>query len=181
MCNRSWESRYGVDVLARAFVLAAPGLRGAALILLGAGSEGRSIRAILQAGGQLARVRFGGRVQQAEIHRWYRQADLYVSPSHIDGSSVSLMEAMASGMPVLISDIPANREWVSDGVNGWLFRDGDVGHLAERISWIAGQEAARARMGRAARKTAEARADWSRNFKVLLWAYEQAASSGVRQ
>jgi L-malate glycosyltransferase len=178
LCNRSWEERYGVDVLARAFVIAAPKLPRSSLILLGDGSQSDTIRAILAQGLAAERVQFGGRIPQARIHEWYRKADLYISPSHVDGSSVSLMEALACGTPALVSDIPANREWVSDGVNGWLFRDGDPKHLAERIVWIAGRRAVLARIGRAARKTAEERADWRRNFNVLLDAYEQAVAQG---
>ena len=60
-------------------------------------------------------------------------ADLYISPSHVDGSSVSLMEALACGLPCLVSDIPANQEWVREGENGWLFPDGDDERLAGKI------------------------------------------------
>ncbi len=80
-----------------------------------------------------SRVHFGGHISQADLPRWYHMADLYISPSHVDGSSVSLMEALASGLPCLVSDIPGNKEWIEDGVNGWLFRDGDVDDLAEKI------------------------------------------------
>ena len=111
----------------RAFVKAAPKLPGASLILLGAGSQGETIRSILATRrSDAAGSSSVGAIPQAEIHRWYRKADLYVSPSHVDGSSVSLMEAMASGTPPLVSDIPANREWVREDANGWLFRDGDA-------------------------------------------------------
>lgn len=180
LCNRSWEKRYGVDVLARAFVIAAPRLPGSTLTLVGAGSQRERISAILEQAGLLGRVRLPGRVPEGQIHHLYQTADLYISPSHVDGSSVSLMEAMASGMPVLVSDIPANREWVHDDVNGWLFRDGDAENLAERIIWIAGHPAALHRISRAARKTAEQRADWKRNFRVLLEAYEQTVAQGRR-
>ncbi len=176
LCNRSWEPRYGVDVMARAFVMAAPALPEATLILLGAGSQGAKIRSILERGGLMGRVEFGGHVQQSEIRRWYRKADLFVSPSHVDGSSVSLMEAMASGTPPVVSDIPANREWVKHDVNGWLFRDDDPEDLAQRLIWIAARRPALRRIGRAARKTAEQRADWTRNFKVLLASYEYVAA-----
>jgi glycosyltransferase involved in cell wall biosynthesis len=66
-------------------------------------------------------------------------ADLYISPSHVDGSSVSLMEALACGLPALVSDIPANQEWVSEGVNGWLFPDGNADILAEKILAVIAQ------------------------------------------
>ncbi len=100
-------------------------------------------------------------------------ADLYISPSHVDGSSVSLMEALACGLPVLVSDIPANREWITDGANGWLFPDGDADALAAKIISVM-QRRGQSAIRKAARKTAEDRADWSRNFAVLLEAYQRA-------
>ena len=103
------------------------------LMLLGGGSQGTRIRQILINGGVLDRVTFGGQVSQTELPRWYHWADLYISPSHVDGSSVSLMEAMACGLPCLVSDIPGNREWVTEGENGWLFPDGDADALAAKI------------------------------------------------
>ena len=136
LCNRSWEPRYGVDVLARAFVLAARQHDGLSLLLLGGGTEGSRIRRILQQGGQLDRVQFAGHVTQTDLPRWYRRADLFISPSHVDGSSVSLMEALACGSAILVSDIPANKEWIRHDVNGWLFRDGDPADLAAKILWI---------------------------------------------
>ncbi|RME91416.1 MAG: glycosyltransferase [Anaerolineae bacterium] len=104
-------------------------------------------------------------------------ADLYISPSHIDGSSVSLMEALACGLPCLVSDIPANKEWVTDGVNGYLFPDGDADALAEAIERAMAQRERLAEMGRAARQVAEARADWTKNAQTLLRAYEQTLAA----
>jgi glycosyltransferase involved in cell wall biosynthesis len=101
-------------------------------------------------------------------------ADLYVSPAHVDGSSVSLMEALACGLPCLVSDIPANREWVTEGVNGWLFQDGDVNGLAARILLIMNGRESLGKVGEAARRVAEEKADWSKNFQKLLKAYELA-------
>jgi glycosyltransferase involved in cell wall biosynthesis len=165
-----------VDVLARAFVMVARRMPDASLILIGSGSQGEKIRAILEAGGQMDRVMLAGRVPPAQIQRWYHKADLFISPSHVDGSSVSLMEALASGPPALVSNISANCEWITDNVNGWLFRDGDAEHLAERILWIAARRRALSRISHAARQTAEERANWGLNFRVLLRAYEQAVA-----
>jgi glycosyltransferase involved in cell wall biosynthesis len=172
-CNRSWHPRYGVDTLAEAFVRAARRHEGVSLILVGGGSQAHKIRQILRDGGQLDRVQFGGQVSHSSLPRWYRMADVFISPSHVDGSSVSLLEALACGIPVLVSDIPANKEWVRHGVNGWVFRDGDAGDLAEKILWIASHRSTMSRVGQAARATAEERADWSKNFKVLLRSYRR--------
>ena len=174
-CNRSWEPRYGVDVLARAFVLAAKRKSNLRLNLLAGGSQENVIREILEKGGVIDKVEFKGYIPQKDLPRYYNEADIYISPSHVDGSSVSLMEAMGCGLPCLISDIPANKEWVVEGENGWLFPDGDADALAEKILRAAEKHDTLNELGAASRRVAEARADWSKNFKKLLEAYELTA------
>jgi glycosyltransferase involved in cell wall biosynthesis len=175
-CNRSWESRYGVDVLARAFVKVAQQKDNVDLILLNGGSQGAHLRNILQSGGVLDRVTFGGQISQTDLPRWYHMADIYISPSHVDGSSVSLMEALGCGLPCLVSDIPANKEWVVENENGWLFRDGDANHLAEKILAAMDQRERLPTIGESARKTAESRADWKKNSEVLMDIYRNLKS-----
>ena len=171
-CSRTWEAIYGVDVLAKAFVKVASVNPDVNLILLGGGSQGPRIRQILTNGGVMGRVHFGGQVGQRDLPRWYHMADIYISPSHVDGSSVTLMEALASGLPCLVSDISGNKEWVEEGVNGWLFRDGDVDDLAEKILSAIKNRRSFGKIGKAARQTAEEKADWSKNFGKLLEAYD---------
>lgn len=170
-CNRSWEERYGVDVLARAFVKVAGQKDNVDLILLNGGSQGAKLRQILQSGGVINRVTFGGQISQTDLPRWYHMADLYISPSHVDGSSVSLMEALACGLPCLVSDIPANKEWVVENENGWLFRDGDVDQLAEKILEAMNQREKLPGVGESARRSAERRADWKKNVAALMKVY----------
>jgi glycosyltransferase involved in cell wall biosynthesis len=172
-CNRSWEPNYGVDVVARAFVKAAAQRDDISLMLLGGGSQGTVIRDILMGSGVMDRVTFPGHISQADLPRYYRLADLFISASHVDGSSVSLMEALACGLPCVVSDIPANKEWVADGVNGWIFPDGDVDALAGIILKAVEQRESLARIGGNARATAGTKADWTRNFEKLLEAYQQ--------
>ena len=165
-----------MDVLAKAFVKAAATNPKVNLILLGGGSQGTRLRQILMNAGVLERVHFGGQIGQRDLPRWYHMADLYISPSHVDGSSVSLMEALASGLPCLVSDIPGNREWIEDGANGWLFRDGDVNDLVEKILYAIKNRRSFKKIGEAARRTAEQKADWEKNFGKLLQAYEKVMS-----
>jgi len=173
-CNRAWEPRYGVDVLARAFVEVAGRRSDIRLILLAGGSQAPALQRILSSGGALDRVEFGGQVQQPDLPRWYHMADLYISPSHVDGASVSLMEAMACGLPALVSDIPGNREWVQEQENGWLFPDGDHAALAARIMDAAERWPQLSEMGKAGRRVAEARADWQVNSQNLMETYQKA-------
>jgi L-malate glycosyltransferase len=174
---RSWEPVYGVDVIARAFARAAEQIADLRLILLGSGSQGQRIREILQRGGVEERVHFGGQVSNDRLPGVYQSADLYLSASHSDGSSVSLMEALACGRPVLVSDIPGNREWIENCPAGWLFRDGDESALADGIVRAYQQRQALPQKGQAARALAEQRADWNQNFKQLLAAYDMAVQT----
>lgn len=176
-CSRTWEAIYGVDVLAKAFVKVASLNPDVNLILLGGGSQGAKIRQILMNGGVMERVHFGGHMAQADLPRWYHMADLYISPSHVDGSSVTLMEALASGLPCLVSDIPGNKEWIEEDVNGWLFHDGDVNDLAEKILNAIRNRKSFRKIREAARRTAEQKADWRKNFGKLLEVYRVIARS----
>jgi glycosyltransferase involved in cell wall biosynthesis len=171
---RSWEPVYGVDVIAQAFVQAAQQETGLRLLLLGNGSQSGGIHEILRRGGVEDRVFFGGQVSYTHLPEYYRAADLYVSASHSDGSSVSLMEALACGRPVLISDIAGNREWIENSPAGYLFKDGDENSLAEGILNACRNRRSLDEVGRSARKLAEERADWSKNFQKLLGAYTLA-------
>ncbi len=179
--TRSWEPIYGVDVVARAFVQASrrePRLR---LLMLGGGSQEALLRSIFEQGGVLERVHFTGQVRQDELPNLYRAADVYVSASYSDGSSVSLMEALACGVPVLVSDIPSNREWVYPGREGELFPPGDVDALSQCLVRFARQSPRALRsMARNARLRAEAQADWSRNVQRLWDAYRWALAIGAR-
>jgi len=174
LSTRSWEPIYGVDILAKAFVQIAKRCPELRLIMLGNGSMAVKLRGIFAQGKVEDRVSFPGLIGYTDLPRYYRMADLYISTSHSDGSSISLLEAMACGTPVLVSDIPGNREWVTPGENGWWFKDGDERDLAERILLAIEQRKQLAAMGQNARKVAKTRADWTINFPRLFKAYNKA-------
>ena len=146
------------------------------LSILGTGSQASQLQDIFKSGNIMDRVYLPGQVSQSDLPHYYQSADLYLSASHIDGSSVSLMEALACGRPVLVSDIPGNREWIDPGVNGWWFEDGNSDDLAEKILMAADQRQELSSMSAAARHLAEEKADWERNFPLLLDAYEAVLS-----
>ncbi len=144
LSTRSWEPIYGVDTIVQAFIQVSQTLPGIRLVMLGNGSLAEDLkRRFLDAGifpssaspesGKDTQVIFPGQVGFSNLPESYRSSDLYLSASHSDGTSISLLEAMACGLPVLVSDIPGNREWVIPGENGWLFKDGDSSALASAI------------------------------------------------
>jgi glycosyltransferase involved in cell wall biosynthesis len=78
-------------------------------------------------------VEFLGRIPHEAMPNLLRQADIYVSTSLYDGTSVSLMEALASGAFPVVTDIPSNREWITEGENGFLVPTDAEKVLAMRI------------------------------------------------
>ena len=109
-------------------------------------------------------------LEHEKMPKMYHESDLYICASPSDGSSVSLLEAMACGLPVIVYDSAGNREWVQQGVNGWLCED--VNSFAQAIVEAARMgPAERKRMGEANRAVVEARADWHKNFLKLVEVY----------
>ena len=172
LSTRSWEPIYGVEIIARAFVEIAQRYQHVNLVLLGNGSQAGMLRKIFLDGNVLERVSFPGQVGYGALPRYYRSANLYLSASHSDGTSISLLEAMACGLPVLASDIPGNQEWIQPGVQGWLFRDCNVSSLVEGITRAIHQSDHLPDLSRNARQLAEERADWHKNFPILFDAYK---------
>jgi glycosyltransferase involved in cell wall biosynthesis len=171
---RSWDPVYGIDVLLRGFARAAQEFPALRMLMMGGGSQAGMVHQMIQDHNLADRVHLGGQISQRDLPHVYRAADVYISASHSDGSSVSLMEALGCGLPVLLSDIPANREWVNSAEQGWFFPDGDDAALAERLLQAGKDRVALRLVGQAARRQAEKRADWKKNFQVLRQAYAAA-------
>lgn len=67
-------------------------------------------------------VEFVGWIDAAQNQHWYQKAKIYISIPRSDGTSISLLEAMAHGCIPIVSNLPANNEWITDGYNGIVFK-----------------------------------------------------------
>jgi len=110
-----------------------------------------------------------------QLADYYRAADLYISASHTDGSSVSLMEALACGIPAAVSDIAGNLEWVTPGEQGWVFHVNDVDGLADIMQKACQSRVELAVMSLKARFKAETNANWKINQQRMLDGYKKAS------
>jgi glycosyltransferase involved in cell wall biosynthesis len=180
LSNRSFAPLYGVDTLLSAFASASlenPNLR---LLLFSKGPQESQFRQFVIDHDLKEKVHFGGHASLEELPDIYRSADVYLSASHGDGSSVSLMEALACGLLVVVSDIPGNLEWIEEDRQGWLFKDGDSKEFSQKIVLAASQVGKVENMKTGNRSLAEQRADWIKNFPVLLEAYKSAIAKRVK-
>jgi glycosyltransferase involved in cell wall biosynthesis len=175
--TRTWEPVYAIDVLIEAFALVHSSLPDARLILLGNGSQENAIRSLIRDSGLEQFVHAPGRISHTLLPEYFRTADAYVSSALSDGTSISLLEAMATGLPVVVSDSYGNLEWVQPGVNGELARPGDAKLLAEAMLAVATDERTVARMKAANVAVARTRANRSKNFPLLARKVESLVSA----
>jgi glycosyltransferase involved in cell wall biosynthesis len=129
--------------------------------IAGDGPERGALEARVAALGLSSCVRFVGRVPHDRLPVLLGEAAAYVSTSRSDSTSISLLEAMASGATPVVSDIPGNREWLAE--SGRFFPVGDAPALASALIEVLGD----AEFRRAARVTNRARVehdgDWAAN------------------
>lgn len=177
VCTRAWEPGYGIETVLSAFAAARQSEPQLCMTLFGGGSLEPKIQRFLVQNRLTQAVMMRGRVAEDELPLYLSAADLYLSAAPVDGSSISLLEAMATGLPVIVADRPSNREWVTPGVNGWLAPPGDVRAFARAMV-----EAARASMAdreriRAANLAlARSRANWTKHAATYVSALEHVAS-----
>lgn len=146
-------------VLVRAFVQALrqqPALRQRLrLVLVGDGPLRAECEAVLSQAGMSELAWFAG--ERADMPDVMRGLDCFVLPSLAEGSSNTILEAMASGLPVLATTVGANAELVVPGTTGRLVAPGDTDALAEGLAQLAQSAACVARLGRAGRQRVEQR------------------------
>lgn len=176
LSTRSWEPLYGVDLIVTAFIEASNGDPSLRLLMLGDGSQRAELLGRFRQAGMSEQIHAPGTVEPEELPAYYRASDLYLSASHSDGTSVSLLESMACGIPSIVSDIPSNQEWVVPEGNGWWFQDGNAVELSERLTRAVATSEQLHKMGNRARQIAEERGDWKVNFSRLMEGYKMAAS-----
>lgn len=178
ICTRSWEPIYGIDVLLRAFELATKQSPQIRLLLIGNGSKEDEVISFIEEHDLEDRILIPGAVSDADMPRYFRAAKAYISCAESDGTSVSLLEAMATGLPVIVADHPSNREWVVENRNGWLGKIRSPESFAGKmLAAIEQSTVARSAMSALNQQVVRERADWDKNFPLLLHAYEHLSAN----
>lgn len=145
-------------------------------LLAGEGSLRPELEELARTLGIGDRVRMPGMVAYERMAELYNAADLVVMTTEAEGLSRVYLEALACGRPLLASDIAAGREVVVDGRNGFLFRMGDVEHLARRILELLARESLPAAIGSAARASVA-----DRTLERAVAAYTTLLRGAVRR
>lgn len=171
-------TKKGFEVLMRALPELFARVPGAHVVLAGGGDLEGPLRAA--AAPFASQVHFTGPVLHDTLPDLYRAADFFVLPAvhdaagNVDGLPNVILEAMASGLPVLATDISGIPMAVEDGVTGRLVAERDVAGLAAAAVALALDADARRRMGELARRRAEADLTWDAVARRYREAYRLA-------
>ena len=149
------------------------------LLLVGGGELENAVREQVAALGLQERVRFLG--VRADVADILRASDVFVLSSRVEGNLMSVMEAMAAGLPVVSTAVGGVPELVRAGVTGLLVPAGDACSLAEAIAQLGCDPARRAAMGNAARQTARERFDVRVMSLAYATLYQQLLCSSTSQ
>lgn len=176
--SRNHEPVYGIDVFLRAMervVKVEPRCR---VLMMGEGSLTAGFKEWVSTHGMDGYFRWMGKTPRTDLLRLLQAGDAYVSASVSDGTSVSLLEAMASRMPVVVSDVPSNLEWVKEGYNGEIFPRGDETTLASKILMLAADPVRSQEYGDRNLAVVRERGDWGRSYRELERIYSRLIKKG---
>jgi glycosyltransferase involved in cell wall biosynthesis len=128
--------------------------------IAGDGPQTAALRERVKQLGLEDRVRFLGWQERDQLAARYREANLFLFPSRHEGMPNALLEAMASGLPVVATRVAGNEELVQDGVTGTLVKAEDIPALKESLRQLIGDPDLRKRMGAAAHQRVERKYTW---------------------
>ena len=156
----------GLDVLIRGFSAMAD--TRAELHLIGYGPEEPRLRALAA---DNPRIRFLGAKTEEETQLAYREASIFALPcirhhdGDADGIPTVVLEAMASGLPVVVSDLMSASYYVGHGQQGLLTPEGDETAVRDALDWLCEDSARRSKLGRSGRRRVRKLCDIRRNMK----------------
>lgn len=121
------------------------------------------------------RVIFAGEVPNSELPKYYAACDIFVLPSisRLEAFGIVGLEAMASGKPVIISDIPGVREVINDGVEGLLVEPMNAKDLAEKITQLLSDADLRKKMGENGRRKVNEDFTWDKVVRQVEEVYSE--------
>lgn len=165
--TRNFESVYNVNTFLNILPNLCNEFPELRVILCGSGSLDNIFRKFIISHGLQDKVYFAGYVPRELLPLYYATSDIYVSSALSDGTSLSLLEAMAMGLPVIVSEIPAILEWVKHGYNGFIFPQRNEEALTEYLRQLITDKTRRKKFSKRNKLITEKKANWDRNYEEL--------------
>ncbi|HEY9530978.1 MAG TPA: glycosyltransferase family 4 protein [Burkholderiales bacterium] len=173
---RGLESIYDIGTALRAFALLHDRLPAARMSVAGSGPEERALRSLAFQLAISEAVQFCGRLDRDDVATLYRSAWVALNPSRVDNMPNSVLEAMASGTPVVSTNVGGVPFIIRDGLNGLLVPPGDYAAMGEALQRVV-CDPQLADSLRSAALTDVGQYTWSRVRQQWADVYGSAASS----
>jgi len=170
--TRPFYNHYNISCLIRAIPLVLLRHKNVKFIVKGSGPLANHLKSSAEKLNVSSNIRFVGIVPYNEVSKYLSAADIYVSTCLIDSTSVSLLEAMACGLPPVVTDIPGNREWIENGKNGLLFPPRNPKTLADKLIRLIEDKRSRESFGKKCVKIVKDRAMWEECVSKMETIYE---------
>ncbi len=165
---------YGFETILKAMNLLVDKIPELRLMIAGSSEEKFVIEELLNELNLTKRVKFLGRISQREIVQLYAKADIAVYPSlKFESFGVSVLEAQACGVPVIVSDVGGLPEVIRDEETGYIIKSGDYHELAEKILYLYENKDIRIKMHDATRKFVRSFYQWQENAEVMEDVYQK--------
>lgn len=171
---RRLEKLYNVETLLRALSRLGERPNWRALIV-GRGAERGKLELLAARSGIANRVSFLGELAASDYRRVLLESDIYVSTALSDSTSVSLLEAMASKLACVVTDIPGNREWVEPMQTGLTYAPRDDAVLARLVGQLMDDPDLRLGLGKRAFEKVARAAVWEDNMADVEEAFLKVA------
>jgi len=171
--TRNLEPSYDVGTLIKAIPYVIDKCPNTYFLIVGEGTLRHQLEELACKLGVAENVRFVGSVSNREMPKFLGASDIFVSTSLSDTRSVSLLEAMACGLPVVVTDLEGNKECVKEGVNGFLFSKGDFKALAEKTIYLLRDEDTRRRFGVINRRYVEKEGSYEKEMRKMEKLYKE--------
>ena len=166
--SRNLDPLYDVESLIKSIPLVLAEIPKAKFVIVGVGSEETQLKELARSLGVWENTRFVGFVPNDKMPLYLTSMDIYVSTALSDaGLSASTAEAMACGLPVVITDVAANKEWVNDGVNGFVIPTKNPELLAQKVINLLKNDDERKSFGKTNRKIIETRNDYFKEMEKM--------------
>jgi len=170
---------YDVETLVRAAPLVLTQVPGARFIIAGCGDQRAYLESLTGVLGVGHSVRFVGMIPNDDLPRYLASADVYVSTSLSDaGIAASTAEAMACQLPVIVTDVAENRDWVRNDEGGFVIPPRNPEALADRIIWLLQNEQARKAFGAVNRRIVQERNEYGTQMAKVERIYQQLMKRG---
>ena len=173
LCMAKLTYLKGIHYLIEAFKKISDQYKDTMLIIAGSGNkaEEKRLRNLVVSLAIKDKVIFTGWVNYSDAPYLHAASDVFVHPSLLEGTPLVILEAMATGKPVIATNIAGVPDMITDGIDGFLVEEKNVGQIVEKLSVLLDDEVLCRKIGENARKKVEEKFSWDTIAEQILGVY----------